>query len=219
MKKLILNSVFLIALLVSGCGNSTDNSSGGKIISIRDQIGLTDSLGNGSSAQQKSKEEVIDVSSMSPLEQLKVMVEAAEKKNNILVNSFINYDSLDFFGFDSFDYVLFDDKIPSYYSNDKRNYLTKNSYKIIPGFLKSDLITANLKNKDNSIESVTILKNNNGEYRFGAYPNGTHQFFMNVSQDYPDGNGGGALMYRFYIGSDKRISLVQVLMAGGTVSF
>jgi len=219
MKSLILTSGLLMALLATSCGSGTDNSSGGKIISIRDQIGLTDSLGSGSSTQKESKEGVIDVSNMSPLEQLKVLVEAAEAKNNTLVNSFINYDSLDFFGFDNFDYVLFKDKIPSDYANNKRNYLIKNSFKIIPVFLKSDLITSNLKNKDNSIESVTILKNSSGEYRFGAYSNGSNQFFMNVSQDYPNGNGGGSLIYRFHIGSDKRISLVQVMLAGGTVSF
>ena len=220
MKRLALNSALLIALLMASCGGNTDKASGGKIISIRDQIGLTDSLQNGNSSLQESNEEALGLDKKPPLEQFKVMVAAAESKNNVLVNKFVNYDSLDFYGsFDNFDFALFEDEIPSDYLTNKRTYLMKNSYLLVPTFLKSEQIKATHKNDPNSIESVTILKNKSGEYRISTYLNGNHQFLVNVSQDYPSGNGGGSLIYRFHIGSDKLLSLVHVMMPGGTVSF
>lgn len=204
---------------MASCGGNTENTGGGKVISIRDQIGQSDSLPNGNSSPQKSNEDVLGLDKKSPLEQLIVMVSAAENKDNGLVAEFVNYDSLDFYGaLDNFDYVLFDDQVPGEYSRNKRAYLTKNSYLLVPTFLKSKLIKSKQKNDSNSIESVTILKNKSGEYRFSTNLNG-NQFLVNVSQDYSNGDGGGALIYRFHIGSDKRISLVHVMMAGGTVSF
>ena len=55
----------------------------------------------------------------------------------MLVNKFVNYDSLDFYGsFDNFDFALFEDEIPSDYLTNKRTYLMKNSYLLVPTFLK-----------------------------------------------------------------------------------
>ncbi len=220
MKKLMPTLVFLVVLLLSSCGNSKEQSSGGKIISIRDQIGLTDSLENRNSNQQGTGKEAIEISNLTPVEQLKVMVEAIESKNNALVNSFVNYDSLDANGsLNYFDYVLFSGNIPSEYSKNKKAYMIRNSHKIMPSYLKSEFIKVASKGKGRSIDRVTFLKNSEGEFRIGANSNGANDFQFDVNQDYPDGDGGGALIYRFHIGSDKRISLVHVMMAGGTVSF
>lgn len=220
MKKLIPASVFLVVLLLSSCGNSKEQPTGGKIISIRDQIGLTDSLENGNSNQQGTEKEAIEISNLTPVEQLKVMVEAIESKNNALVNSFVNYDSLDANGsLDYFDYVLFSGDIPSEYSKNKKAYMKRNSHKIMPSYLKSELIKAASKGKGRSIDRVTFLKNSEGEFSLGANSNGSNDFQFNVNQDYPDGNGGGSFSYRFHIGSDKRISLVQIMPFGGSISF
>jgi hypothetical protein len=220
MKKLIPIPVFLFVLMLSSCGKSDDNSSGGKIISIRDQIGDTDSLGDESSAQSASKEEVIDVSNMSPVEQIKVLVGAVESKDKALVNSFVNYDSLDSNGsLDYFDYILFSKGVPSEYSKNKKAYMKQNSHKIMPSYLKSEFIKDKPKNKGKSIDWVNILNNSKGEFSIVADSNGSSNFEFSVKQDYPDGNGGGSFSYRFHIGSDKRISLVQIMPFGGSISF
>jgi hypothetical protein len=220
MKKLMPASLLFVVLLLSSCSNSKEQPTGGKIISIRDQIGLTDSLENGNSNQQGTEKEAIEISNLTPVEQLKVMVEAIESKNNALVNSFINYDSLDANGsLDYFDYVLFSGDIPSEYSKNKKAYMKRNSHKIMPSYLKSELIKAASKGKGRSIDRVTFLKNSEGEFSLGANSNGSNDFQFNVNQDYPDGNGGGSFSYRFHIGSDKRISLVQIMPFGGSISF
>jgi hypothetical protein len=220
MKKLMPASLLFVVLLLSSCSNSKEQPTGGKIISIRDQIGLTDSLENGNSNQQGTEKEAIEISNLTPVEQLKVMVEAIESKNNALVNSFVNYDSLDANGsLDYFDYVLFSGDIPSEYSKNKKAYMKRNSHKIMPSYLKSELIKAASKGKGRSIDRVTFLKNSEGEFSLGANSNGSNDFQFNVNQDYPDGNGGGSFSYRFHIGSDKRISLVQIMPFGGSISF
>lgn len=220
MKKLMPASLLFVVLLLSSCSNSKEQPTGGKIISIRDQIGLTDSLENGNSNQQGTEKEAIEISNLTPVEQLKVMVETIESKNNALVNSFVNYDSLDANGsLDYFDYVLFSGDIPSEYSKNKKAYMKRNSHKIMPSYLKSELIKAASKGKGRSIDRVTFLKNSEGEFSLGANSNGSNDFQFNVNQDYPDGNGGGSFSYRFHIGSDKRISLVQIMPFGGSISF
>jgi hypothetical protein len=220
MKKLMFNSVVLIALLLSSCGKSDDNSGGGKIISIRDQIGETDSLGDGSSAEPASKEEDIDVSNMSPVEQVKVMIGAVESKNNDLVNTFINFDSLDSNGsLDYFDYVLFSSNIPSEYSANKKAYMKRNSHKIMPSYLKSEFIKVNPQNKGKAIDRVIVLKNSTGEFSISANSYGSNNFQLSVNQENPDGIGGGSFSYRFHIGPDKKISLVQIMPFGGSISF
>ena len=220
MNKLMPASVFLVVLLLSSCGNSKEQPTGGKIISIRDQIGLTDSLENGNSTQQGTEKEAIEISNLTPVEQLKVMVEAIESKNNALINSFVNYDSLDANGsLDYFDYVLFSGDIPSEFSKNKKAYMKRNSHKIMPSYLKSEFIKDKPKNKGKSIDWVNILKNSKGEFSIVADSNGPKDFQFNVKQDYPDGNGGGSFSYRFHIGSDKRISLVQIMPFGGSISF
>ena len=222
MKKFLPTSVLFVVLLLSSCGNRKEHSTGGKIISIRDQIGLTDSLENGNSApkKQEPEDEVIEVSNLTPVEQLKVMVEAIGSKNNALINGFVNYDSLEANGsLDYFEYVLFSGDIPSEYSKNKKAYMKRNSHKIMPSYLKSELIKAASKGKGRSIERVTFLKNSEGEFSIVADSNGPKDFQFNVKQDYPDGNGGGSFSYRFHIGSDKRISLVQIMPFGGSISF
>jgi hypothetical protein len=222
MKSLILNLMLLMALLMASCGSSTDNSSGGKIISIRDQIGLTDSLQNGNSSLHDSNEEVQALANKSPLEQLKVMVEAAEAKNSTAVNGFIDFDALESNGsLDYFDYLLFDEDIPSEYMNNKRRYLMKNSHKLFPTYLKSEFIQANSnqKNKINTLNRTTILTRNDGEFSISGYLDESKKLAFNISQEYPEGMGGGSLMYRFDAVPGKKISLVQIMLAGGSISF
>ena len=220
MKKFLPTSVLFVVLLLSSCGNRKEHSTGGKIISIRDQIGLTDSLENGNSNQQGTEKEAVEISNLTPVEQIKVMVEAIGSKNNALINGFVNYDSLEANGsLDYFDYVLFSGDTPSEYSKNKKAYMKRNSHKIMPSYLKSEFIKDKPKNKGKSIDWVNILKNSKGEFSIVADSNGPKDFQFNVKQDYPDGNGGGSFSYRFHIGSDKRISLVQIMPFGGSISF
>lgn len=63
------------------------------------------------------------------------------------------------------------------------------------------------------------LKNCKGEFSIVADSNGSKDFQFSVKQDYPDGNGGGSFSYRFHIGLDNKISLVQIMIFGGSIGF
>ena len=97
--------------------------------------------------------------------------------------------------------------------------MKQNSHKIMPSYLKSEFIKDKPENKGKSLESVRILKRSDGEYRISANSDVQNKISFIVSQDYPDGGGGGAFIYQFRIGSNNRISLVQILAAGGGLNF